>query len=543
MNQTMEMAKPLGNQLRKGRMMFAMSGPRWGLAASTALVLTLSSACSGSGGGGAASSGGSHDTVVIAYNNTVNTLDPISADFDQENFVDQALYNTLVTYDAHGKIVPALATQATLEKGARAIDVTLRSGVKFHDGAALTANDIAFTLDRVKSLGTGVAQFASGYQSTQVISPTKLVIHFSKPNSLFLGGLSKIYILNSKLVRQHMASDSGRAWLSSHDAGSGPYQLNGSASPQSGTIRVARYRNYWSYDAGRPKQLVYRLFSTSAAERDALRSGEVDLATDLSAQDAQTLKGTAGITEMTPYLPAQYYIYFNVTTGATANPVLRRAIQLGYDYQGALSKIMRGAGKLAEGPMPLTLPCRPKLPTSKQNIAQAKAMVKSAGLNKATLTLNYQTYDPAQVAMATLFQTNMKAIGLKVKLVTITFPDYLTKLSKPATIPQMMLVEDFAQFPDPGAMLVNYYMGDKIGSNRTGYNNPRVNSTLSKALASSSDSSRCALYQQAQTQVDKDAVAVNMYTVATPYGFPTWLHGVNAPVIGFRPSIADLRVG
>src|SRR5262249_28424239 len=104
---------------------------------------------------------------------------------------------TLVNYDADNKIVGRLAEKFALSANASSVDITLRSGAKFHDGSPITAKDVAYTLDRYNRLGKGVAQFIKGYDSSTVTDDTHLTIKLSKPNSLFLGGLSKIYILNS----------------------------------------------------------------------------------------------------------------------------------------------------------------------------------------------------------------------------------------------------------------------------------------------------------------------------------------------------------
>ena len=509
------------------------------LAAAAAVTLLLAAGCS-AGTSGSSSSGGAHSTVTVAYNNTVSTLDPSQANFEQEDLVDETAYDTLVQYNAQNVLVGSLATQFSLTNGAKTIDITLRSGVHFHNGALLTAKDIAYTLDRDAKLGTGVAQYIKGYQSTTVVNDTHLVIQLSQPNSLFLPGLSIIYILNSALVQQHLGTNDGQAWLATHDAGSGPYEFAANMQPQSGTMTVDRFSGYWNYTSSRPSQVVYRLLEETSAQAAAVKSGQIDLTTALEPRDAATLTSDSSLKMLKILTPTMEEVYFNLVSGPTTNLDLRRAIQDAFDYSGGLKEIHSGQGVIANGPLPSSLPCNPGTPQYTQNLAAAKDLLAKSGYKHVTLTLNYQTYDQTQVEDATLFQSDLKQIGINVQLVPIQFPDYLSRLSNRSTIPQMMLAEDFSPMPDPGVMLVNYYTATAIGSNRTGLDDPAVDTLLNSALASTSSSAACNYYKAAEKDIYNTATQVSLYTLISPFAYSNWLQGVRYLQGG--PWIPDLRV-
>ena len=227
------------------------------------------------------------------------------------------------------------------------------------------------------------------------------------------------------------------------------------------------------------------------------------------------------------------------------NIAVRRAVQLAYDYSGSLKVIRDGGGVIASGVLPADLPCRPALPTSTQNLAEAKAILAKAGIKDLHLTMNYQTYDSLQVADATLLQSNLKQIGVTLQLVPLEFPVYLSDLSNVSSIPQMMLAEDFAPFPDVGVMLANYYTGASLGiSNRTGFDDATVNSLIGAALSSTSSAAACQDYVKAQRLIYNAALAVNMLTIDQPVAYASWLKGVwshQAPG-GLPTWIPDLRV-
>ncbi|MGE3912292.1 MAG: ABC transporter substrate-binding protein [Chloroflexota bacterium] len=488
----------------------------------------------------AASGGADNSRLVVVYNNTVNSVDPVNADFAQSNLVEQAFYDTLVAYDADNKIVGRLAASFKLASDATAVEITLRSGVKFHDGTPLTAKDVAYSLDRYTKLGKGVAQFIRGYAATTVTDDTHLTIKLDRPNSLFLGGLSKIYILNSTLLAKEGGTDDGQGWLSNHDAGSGPFTLT--SIEQNGNITVSRFEDYWEYDAGRPKTLIYRLIKETATQRDELKAGNVDVTSSLGPLDIKQLEGANGVKILKNKDRSIEYVAFNMVSGETTNPAVRKAIQLAYDYNGAMAKIYGGDAEIANGPLPTTMACHPDLPKSGQDVELAKKTLADAGLKDLKLTMNFQTAFEYQKQEATLLQSNLKDIGITLDLTPLAFPDWLARLSDKAQIPQMFLLGDFAQFPDPGVMLVPYYMSTSIGSNRTGYANPEVDALLTKALGTGDAAEQCKLYEQAQTLIDKDAPILSMYTRFSSYGYRQNVSGFHIAYAGNGPWIPDLRV-
>jgi len=165
------------------------------------------------------------DTLVVATAIPPASFDPIQSDNSTVDMVSLAAYDTLVQYNNQNQLVPDLATSYTTSANGKSISVTLRSGVKFQNGAPLTASDVAWTLNRTKKLGTDADSYISPYVSTTVVNPTHLIIHLSQPYTPFIPNLTRIYILNSKLVEQHLGSNEGQTWLATHDAGSGPYEL------------------------------------------------------------------------------------------------------------------------------------------------------------------------------------------------------------------------------------------------------------------------------------------------------------------------------
>lgn len=489
-------------------------------------------------GGSAAFAADREHTIIVGLGGQINTLDPLRADYNQTNTIISAVYDTLVTYD-ETKLVGSLATEYAYAADAKSIAFTLRSDVKFHDGTTLTAKDVAFTLDRLKRIGTGVASLMDGYESTAVTDDTHLTINLSKPNTLFLPSLSKIYIVNSALVTANAGSDDGQGWLQAHDAGSGPYVLG----DQSQAVVIDLFPEYWATEAGRPESIVFRRIDESSTRRDELRAGNIDVAFGFADRDAAALATDPALKVVPINTSYQAEVVFNTRVGPTADPKVRKALRMVYDYAGGLRGIRGGNGALASGPLPARLGCRPELPEVKRDLDAAKALLAEAGASNLKLKMNFQPVFELQKQEATLFQSNLREIGVELELEPIAFPNYLASLKDPNSIPQMMLLEDFAQFPEAGIMLVKGYKSDAVGTNRTGYSNPEVDQLLDTALGTADDAKRCDIYKQVQTILDNDSVMVDMYGVYKPavYRVGT-LADLKASMLATPAEPADFRL-
>jgi peptide/nickel transport system substrate-binding protein len=508
-----------------------------GAVVGVAVAATLA-ACTSAAGSDAAGGGGG-GPIVLAYQNQISTLDPVRADYAQTNFVAQALYDTLVTYDGDNTVIPQLAAEFTVAPDASSISMALRDAT-FHDGTPVTSKDVAYTLDRTKNLGVGVAGQLSGYVSTTIVDDKNLQIQLDGPNSLFLGALAKLYIVNSVQVGANEGSDAGQAYLATHDAGSGPYAL--ASSNEADVYALDRFADYWDFDESRPESLRYRRIDESATQAAELRSGGVDVSFGMSTADGRALDGADGVTVEDQSVNMQANIFFNVTAGATANPAVRRAVQYAYDYAGGLESIRGGNGTIATGPLPDQFSCRPEMPAYGQDLDRARSALAEAGVSNLVLTMKYQPVFNEQAREATLLQSNLAQIGVKLNLEPIAYADYLTALKSASSIPQMMLATDFPQYPDPGVMLVKTYQSDQLGTNKSGYSNPDVDRLLEAATATSDAAARCDLYKQAQEEIRDDAVAVNMYSLGQTVAHSGRVTDVDPAVVGSGIWVPGIRV-
>ncbi|WEK51604.1 MAG: ABC transporter substrate-binding protein [Candidatus Kaistia colombiensis] len=481
------------------------------------------------------------NTVIHADLGQVSTLDPIRSDYYQTWDITSRLYGPLVAYDGEYNVVGDLASDYSVAADATSISFVLRDA-KFHDGAPVTAEDVVYTFDRLKRLGVGAAAFAALVDRIDVEADNAFTIHLSAPSALFLGELTKVSIINSALVSRHAGTDDGQAWLAANDAGSGPYTLT---SFDGNDAVLDWFDGYFMERGTRAQSLVFRRIDESATRRDELIAGNVDVLLSLEERDVAAIRSQSGLSISVAPPTTIEGLYFNAHSGPTADARVRRAIRLAYDYDGALAGIHQGHGNIPNGPLPAGLSCRPDLPVASQDLELAKQLLAEAGQQNLVLTLNFQPAFQEQVKMATLLQSNLQDIGVTLNLEPIAFPNYLERMKDPTKIPELMMIMENSQLPDPASFLSMTYSSATLGStNRAGYSNPVVDDLLAKATVTTDPEQRCDLDKQVQTILDEDAVFMGMYmpNMEVPYRSATMVDPqVGQPDLHYGPLAFALK--
>jgi peptide/nickel transport system substrate-binding protein len=482
------------------------------LVAVAALVLGLG-ACSASGSDAGSSSGASSraKTLIIAENEPPASFDPIQANNSTVDEVDLPAYDTLVKYNDSGKIIGDLATAWQVSADGKAITMTLRGNATFHDGSTVTATDVKYTLDRIKKIGIDVESFITPYQGATVTSPTQLTVHLSAPYAPFIASLTRIYIVSAKLVQEHAGTDEGQSWLATHDAGSGPYELV-SYTPNA-QAQFTQYKKYWGGWDGQATSVIFKYMSGGAAEQSALLDGDVDLAMDIDPSSWASFAENKTYVVSKANTNVVLYVFFKMVGSPTANKYLREAVSYAYDYPQHVTDILKGAGQKVTGVMPSGMECYdPSIAQPTYDIAKAKALLAKSGLKNVTLTMTYLKATSEMEQAAALLQSNLKQIGVTLKLDAITFPQYAQMEEKTSTTPELGMIYAFPAYPDPDSIMYQNFDSKFIdgGENYGVYVNHAVDKLVEKAQTISDVSQRCALYDQAQQLIAADTPTVNM---------------------------------
>jgi ABC-type transport system substrate-binding protein len=272
--------------------------------------------------------------LVVAIANPVKALEPINMELVEEAEILTNVFETLLATDQDGNLVPGLCERWEVGNEGKSFVLTLRDNVRFQDGHPLTAEDVKQSFEQAirhasqelpaaMSAIRGVREFAE--QQTKDLAG--MVVHSNSKLEIQLDESLSIYpalLADYKTSITRAAADGDETGALS--TGTGPFRL---ASSERGRIALECNQEYWKGAPAALDAIEFRHGLSAPAIAAGLRSGEIDLARDLSPQDLEEFlrdpRFRSGLIEA----PRKntYFVMFNSVTGPiTQNLMLRRAL-------------------------------------------------------------------------------------------------------------------------------------------------------------------------------------------------------------------------
>ena len=225
------------------------------------------------------------DDLKIAFSAPATTLDPHFQNASQNIGVSRNIFEALVQMDPDSRIVPGLA-----ESWRRIDDKTwefkLRPA-KFQDGSDLTAEDVAYSLDRPATIPNSPSSFAiytKAIAEKRIVDPHTIQLVTAQPYPLLLSDLTSIFIVSKKSTEGLKSEDfsSGKGVV-----GTGPYKFV-SYTPDD-RVSMGRFDGYWG---GKPSwdNVQIRFIPNDASRLTALLSGDVSAIENVPTPDLEKVK-------------------------------------------------------------------------------------------------------------------------------------------------------------------------------------------------------------------------------------------------------------
>ena len=216
----------------------------------------------------------------VAYPTVHSSLDPVSVDGRGMGDAIMQIFEPLVSIAPDASYIPGLATHWDISDDIKSYTFHLREGVKFHNGADFTADDVAFSLNRARKYM--LADELSEIENVSVVDDYTVQIDLSAPNGLLLDHLARFesVILDSE-------TDIDKLNSGEEAYGTGPFMLNELLPME----RVAMVRNpdCWNPKLPYLDELVFVGIAERTARREALLDGDVDVVTDVELQEVDAI--------------------------------------------------------------------------------------------------------------------------------------------------------------------------------------------------------------------------------------------------------------
>jgi len=342
----------------------------------TAIVAlaACSSRSSGQAGGGNSNSNG---TITIGTEFPPGTLDPTTGTQGSDLAYLNLVFDALVQENPQtGAIEPMLATSWKYPSADKLeLAVFLRHGVKFQDGTPFNAQAVVDYTKAFLKAGD-IANLLQYVTSVTAVGDYEVIYHLSQQNALLLGGLAGRAgtIPSPTAVRKEGAN------FAAHPVGTGPYSFV--SETQGASYDFTSFPGYWNNaNVKRVKNIDYKIFQSDTALADAIRTGNVDVAFDLSPQDVSTLKKEANLTVSVGPGTQFSLAYFNSSRKPLNNAAIRLAFNLALNRADLAEAVTNGLGQVTTEPMPPgTIGYVKSLdPVWSYDPAKAKELVRQAG--------------------------------------------------------------------------------------------------------------------------------------------------------------------
>ncbi|MCB0356652.1 MAG: ABC transporter substrate-binding protein [Bdellovibrionales bacterium] len=367
------------------------------------------------------------------------------------NASSRPLYNRLVEFVQGGtEIIPALAESWTINKNSTVYTFKLRKDVSFHTTdyfkptRNMNADDVLFSFDRMRlanhpyhKVNGGLYQYFDGMEMGKLIKKLykvddyTVVFELNNPEAPFLANMAMDFasVLSKEYADQLLKKNQPQK-IDLEPIGTGPFVFKSYVKDN-----VIRYKAHDKYFRGAAKiaNLVYAITPDPSVRFQKLKAGECHFIAEPSPADIPKIEHDKKF-QVTKIEGLNVgYLAFNTTKKPFDNLLVRKAIHLALNRDAYIKAIYLGTAKKAKNPIPPSMwSYNEKIKDYNYNPEQAKKLLVQAGYKKGfdtelwTLPVS-RPYNPNGKRMGEMMQADLAKIGVRAKLVTYKWAEYLKK--------------------------------------------------------------------------------------------------------------------
>ncbi|MBP2166900.1 oligopeptide transport system substrate-binding protein [Erwinia toletana] len=483
--------------------------------------------------------------IVINNGSEVASLDPHKTEGVPETNVLLNLLEGLVSSDNYGQLVPGVAERWENRDG-KVWTFWLRADARWSNGEPVTAQDFVYSWQRLVDPKTAspyasyvqyahianVDEIISGKQpatalGVKALDDHRLQVTLSQPVPYLLAMLAHTPM---KPVNRHAIETFGDRWTRpEHFVGNGAYTLASWVVNEN--IVLKRNPGYWNNRQTVIEQGTFLPIASETSDVNRFRSGEIDITNSAIPPDLfPMLKQELGEQlHISPYLCTFYYEINNQRAPFTDVRV-RTALKLAIDREIIADKIM-GQGQIPAYGLtpPFTAGARFSPPewftlTQQQRNAQAKSLLQQAGYSASKplkFTLLYNTSDQNKkqaIAAASMWKKNLGAD------VTLQNQEWKTMLATRHNAQYDVVRATWCSDYNEPSTFLNMLLSDS-STNTAFYKSKSFDNLMAQSLSAPDDKSRSALYQRAESQLDRDSAIIPVYYRVSVRLVKPWVGG------------------
>ncbi|MFC3749423.1 ABC transporter substrate-binding protein [Paenibacillus sp. GCM10012306] len=484
------------------------------------LLTLLVSACSGGNNAAPAASNAPAETQQPADNGAPkdggNLIIGVAADpvILNPNYagdrvsltIDQALYAPLFQVN-DGKKTFYLADSLTPSADNLTYTLKLKSGLTWHDGEKLTADDVVFTINSIldeKQNSLLRSNLIIGGKPIEAVKVDDLTVEFKLPQvaPAFEATLVQISPIPKHIFENE--ADIEKSPKNAAPVGSGPFKFKEYKTGE--YLTLERFDNYFG---GKPHldSVTYRIAKDTNSANLALQNGEINVKY-LDPQDVATFQATNNF-EILPYSEGRLaYLLFNANSdrGALAKKEVREALSLALSRDELIQTAYTSTDYAEPAKSFLTpdgLFFTNDVTSYDNDAAKAKELLDKAGVSNLKLRFMTTSGNKVQEAVSLYVQQKLKAIGVDVELQSIDASAYSKRFIDKDAKDFELALAGYIMGYDPDAYSILYTSTGN--SNYSHYNNPEVDKLFEAGAGEADAAKRGEIYKKAQEIVAEDA--------------------------------------
>lgn len=438
-----------------------------------------------------------------------DVLDPTLARTYVGRIVFASICDKLFDIDEKLNVVPQLALAHETSADGKVVTIKLRPGVKFHDGEAMDAEAVKYSLDRHRTMqGSFRRAELSQIDSVDVVDATTVRINLKSPFSPLIAQLTD---RAGMMVSPKAAKEAGDKF-GQKPVCAGPYKFVERV--QQDRIVVERFADYWNAKDVSIDRITYVPITDSTVRLANLKSGQLDLIERALATDLKDIRGTRGLKVATASELGYQGLTINVGKGDAAKGPLgsdarvRQALELSIDREALVQVVFNGEFKAGnQWVNPENSFYQSSVPVPKRDIAKAKALLAAAGV-KAPVPVDFMVpNNPETRQVAEVIQAMAAEAGFEIKIRVTEFATSL-KEAEAGNYQAYMLAWSGRTDPDGN---IQSFASTGAPNNYSAYSNKDVDAALEEARTRNARPERMAAYKRAAEQMAKDVPIIYLY--------------------------------
>lgn len=397
---------------------------------------------------------------------------------------------------------------------------TLRSDATFHDGTPLTADDVVFSLDRIRDPESGsfwTWPFAN-VSDISATGPLEVTIEFSRPDALFESFLaSPVGVIESRATVEKLGDAYGTPQGGVNCIG--PFSLDAWEAGQSITLR----RDEGYYDEryrAKSETFEFQFVRDPSAIVNGLLSGSIDGTWDLAPSAVKRLGSSGAGTVYFGQSRQGYNAIVLDPEGPLADPIVRRAVSRAIDREAIIAAAVGGAADEQRAPaVPGTWGYERQkfeeawdgIEFGRTDLDAAKQLLESTDEPTEPIVIASTTAEASTPTIAAEIQSALTELGLEAEIRNIPADQYYAVYTDPEARAgiDLYLTAWGTDFADP-TQIYQYFTTGNI-YNFTGYSNPELDDLVAKAAASSDLTDRADAIIAAQEIVVDESLWIPIY--------------------------------